>query len=60
MLETFGVEPVPPDWLLLKLDNVTLTPHIAGASLRTVEYAAEQAAQEVQRYLLGESPLNPC
>jgi len=45
---------------LLKLDNVTLTPHIAGASLRTVEYAAEQAAQEVQRYLSGKSPLNPC
>jgi D-3-phosphoglycerate dehydrogenase len=60
MLETFGVEPVPPDWPLLKLDNVTLTPHIAGASLRTVEYAAGQAAQEVQRYLSGESPLNPC
>src|SRR5271169_2650004 len=30
-IETFGVEPVPPDWELLRLDNVTLTPHIAGA-----------------------------
>ena len=60
MLETFGIEPVPPDWPLLKLENVTLTPHIAGASLRTVEYAAEQAAEEVQRYLSGKSPLNPC
>ena len=36
MLETFAVEPVPPDWPLLQLDNVTLTPHIAGASVRTV------------------------
>ena len=60
MLETFGVEPVPSDWPLLKLDNVTLTPHIAGASLRTVEYAAEQAAEEVQRYISGHPPLNPC
>lgn len=60
MLETFGVEPVPPDWPLLKLDNVTLTPHIAGASLRTVEFAAEQSAEEVRRYLAGEPPLNPC
>ncbi|MCK1540989.1 2-hydroxyacid dehydrogenase [Bradyrhizobium sp. 179] len=60
MLDTFAVEPVPPDWPLLQLPNVTLTPHIAGASLRTVTIAAEQAAEEVRRYLAGEPPLNPC
>jgi D-3-phosphoglycerate dehydrogenase len=60
MLETFGVEPVPADWPLLQLPNVTLTPHIAGASVRTVTIAAEQAAEEVRRYLAGEGPLNPC
>jgi len=60
MLETFAVEPTPPDWPLLKLPNVTLTPHIAGASLRTVTFAAEQAAEEIRRYLLGQPPLNPC
>jgi D-3-phosphoglycerate dehydrogenase len=60
MLETFGVEPVPVDWPLLQLPNVTLTPHIAGASVRTVTIAAEQAAEEVRRYLAGEGPLNPC
>lgn len=60
MLETFSVEPVPPDWPLLKLPNVTMTPHIAGASVRTVTFAAEQAAEEVRRYLAGEPPLNPC
>ncbi|MCC5954601.1 MAG: 2-hydroxyacid dehydrogenase [Natronohydrobacter sp.] len=60
MLETFSVEPAPADWPLLQLPNVTLTPHIAGASVRTVTYAAEQAAEEVRRYLAGESPRNPC
>jgi D-3-phosphoglycerate dehydrogenase len=60
MLETFAIEPAPPDWPLLRLPNVTLTPHIAGASTRTVARAAEQAAEEVRRYLAGEPPLNPC
>ena len=60
MLETFAVEPVPPDWPLLQLENVTLTPHIAGASVRTITCAAEQAAEEVRRYLAGEPPRNRC
>ncbi|MFN0191622.1 MAG: 2-hydroxyacid dehydrogenase [Aestuariivirga sp.] len=60
MLETFGVEPVPADWPLLQLPNVTLTPHIAGASVKTVKYAAGLAAEEVRRYLDGEPALNRC
>ncbi len=60
MLETFAIEPVPVDWPLLQMPNVTLTPHIAGASRRTVTFAAEQAAEEVRRYLAGEPPRNPC
>ncbi len=60
MLETFAVEPTPRDWPLLTLPNVTLTPHIAGASLKTVTYAASLAAEEVRRFLAGEPPRNPC
>lgn len=60
MLETFAEEPVPPESPLLKLPNVTLTPHIAGASLRTVRVAAEKVAAEVRRRLAGEPPLSPC
>lgn len=59
-IETFGVEPVPPDWPLLQLPNVTLTPHIAGASVKTVRIAARAAALEVQRYLNGESLHHRC
>lgn len=58
MLETFAIEPVPPDWPLLKLPNVTLTPHIAGASVKTVTFAADQAAMEVHRYFKGLEPIN--
>lgn len=60
MLETFAIEPPPADWPLLKLPNVTLTPHIAGASVRTVTHTAEQIAEEVRRYIAGEPPMNPC
>lgn len=60
MLETFAIEPVPPDWPLLQLPNVTLTPHIAGASVHTVRYAANLAAEEVRRYLAGEPAVNRC
>jgi D-3-phosphoglycerate dehydrogenase / 2-oxoglutarate reductase len=59
-LDTFAIEPAPPDWPLLKLPNVTCTPHIAGASVRTVTFAADQAAEEVRRFVAGEPPLNPC
>ncbi len=60
MLETFAIEPTPPDWPLLQLDNVTLTPHIAGASVRTTTFAAEQLAEDVRRYFDGEPLLNKC
>jgi D-3-phosphoglycerate dehydrogenase / 2-oxoglutarate reductase len=60
MLETFAIEPVPPDWPLLQLPNVTLTPHIAGASVKTIRHAARLIAEEIRRYLSGEGPLNPC
>ena len=57
MLETFAIEPTPPDWPLLQLENVTLTPHIAGASVRTAQYAAQVLAEDVKNYITG-APLN--
>jgi D-3-phosphoglycerate dehydrogenase / 2-oxoglutarate reductase len=59
-IETFAIEPAPADPELLRLENVTLTPHIAGASLETIERAAVAAAEEVRRYVEGKGPLNPC
>jgi len=54
MLETFSVEPVPVDWPLIKHPSLTMTPHIAGASVKTVTYAADQAAIAVNQYLNGQ------
>lgn len=60
MLETFDVEPPPENSEMLSLPNVTLTPHIAGASVYTVTKAARMAAEEVRRYINDQPPLNPC
>jgi D-3-phosphoglycerate dehydrogenase len=60
MLETFWQEPPPRDAKLLRLPNVTLTPHIAGASTTTVRIAARMIAEEIRRHAAGEPPLNPC
>jgi D-3-phosphoglycerate dehydrogenase len=60
MLETFAIEPPPVAWQLLQLPNVTLTPHIAGASIKTIAIAAKAAAEEVRRYLADEPLLHGC
>ncbi|HEX2528946.1 MAG TPA: 2-hydroxyacid dehydrogenase [Geminicoccus sp.] len=54
MLETHEVEPCPPDLPLLKHPNVTLTPHIAGASTTTVKIAARMIGAEIDRWIKGE------
>jgi D-3-phosphoglycerate dehydrogenase / 2-oxoglutarate reductase len=56
-LETFATEPPPPDWPLLRLPNVTLTPHIAGCSRESVQVAAELVCSDIARWLKGEQPL---
>ena len=60
MLDTFSVEPVPPDSTLLQLPNVTLAPHIAGASYRTIRTASRAAAREIKNWMEGKPPINRC
>lgn len=55
-LDVFEKEPLPPDSPLLKLENVTITPHIAGASKETVHRSATMIAEDVKRILKGEKP----
>ena len=59
VLDTFDIEPLPAASPLLRLDSVTVTPHIAGASTTTVRTAADMVAREVQRLLASEPPINP-
>jgi D-3-phosphoglycerate dehydrogenase len=54
-LDVFDIEPPPADWPLMGLDNVVLAPHLAGATRQTAERAAHIVAQDVARFLHGES-----
>lgn len=59
-LDTFQPEPPPPDWPLLRLPNVTLSPHIAGASRFSIRKAATIVADDVERFLSGRPLQFPC
>ena len=48
----------PPDYPLLKLDNVLVTPHVAFFSQEAVLELEERAAEEVARVLQGQMPDN--
>lgn len=58
VLDTFDIEPLPAGSPWLRLDSVTMTPHIAGASTTTVSVAADMVAREVQRLLVSEPSIN--
>lgn len=52
-LDTFAVEPPPPDWPLLKLPSVTLTPHVAGASQETARRKVESVVVDLANFYAG-------
>ena len=51
VLDVFTTEPLPPEHPLWDLDNVVVTPHIAGPS--TPEEIAPVFAENLTRYLAG-------
>ncbi|MBC7083473.1 MAG: 2-hydroxyacid dehydrogenase [Firmicutes bacterium] len=55
-LDVFGQEPLDPSSPLLRLDNVTLTPHIGGATHDVVRHHSQIIAEDIIRYLRGERP----
>jgi D-3-phosphoglycerate dehydrogenase len=59
-LDVFDEEPLPPGDPFTKLDNVTLTSHMAGTSNDTMRTSVEIAFDDIVRYLKGEPLLNLC
>lgn len=55
LLDTTQPEDLPPDSPLFELDNVILTPHIAGAQGREGERLADLVADELERFARGEA-----
>jgi D-3-phosphoglycerate dehydrogenase len=56
-LDVFDVEPLPPDHPLLKLDNVTVVPHIAGSTIDAFRLSPRLMAGHLARMLEGEADL---
>lgn len=57
-LDVYRDEPLPEDSPLWELDNVCLTPHLAGVSPRFWDREAELILENMRRYLAGEPLLN--
>jgi phosphoglycerate dehydrogenase-like enzyme len=55
-LDVFAVEPLPLDDPLLTMDNVVLTPHVAGTTYETSRRRGAAAAENVQRVARGDEP----
>lgn len=57
-LDVTDPEPLPDDSPLWTMENVTITPHIAGMSAYYNDRIADLFSENVRRYLSGEPLLN--
>ena len=58
-LDVTEIEPTPLDNPLLKMDNVIVTPHLAGSSQERVDRAIVFSFENARRVLDGQKPLSP-
>ena len=58
VLDVYQEQPLRRDHPFLGLDNVVLTPHVAGLTRESMQRMSIGSAQEVVRLLNGERPLN--
>ncbi len=52
-------DPLPPESRFYDLENVVLTPHMAGAQGNELWRMARLEIEEIERFLAGEPPLHP-
>jgi D-3-phosphoglycerate dehydrogenase len=57
-LDVFVDEPLPPDSPLLRLPNLTLTPHMAGATRESLMKSPLMLVQNVLKYMAGDLDCN--
>lgn len=57
-LDTFETEPIEPDNPILKLENVTLTNHIAGSSRNAAQISAGIMAEDLIAFIEGREVKN--
>jgi phosphoglycerate dehydrogenase-like enzyme len=57
-IDVFDPEPPPPGLALYELDNVVLSPHMAGVTGESIMRIIAAALQNVQRVARGEAPLD--
>ena len=57
-LDVTDPEPLPRDHPILKLDNVTIVPHLGSATVQTRSKMAENSVENLMRGLRGETLLN--
>ena len=57
-LDVFSMEPVDSDNEFLKLDNVTVMPHMGGNTIETVQRQSESIVAGITAFLKGEKPPN--
>jgi len=58
MLDVYEHYRLEPGHPLFALDNVVLTPHLAGMTVESRSRVSEIAADEMLRMLAGEAPFN--
>jgi phosphoglycerate dehydrogenase-like enzyme len=56
-LDVFETEPLPADHPLWGMENVFITPHIAGTSPRIAERHTATLLENIRRFVAGQSPV---
>lgn len=57
-LDVYPIEPLPADHPLLSLDNVVLTPHIAGCSYDPYDRSYQVLAEDLKLFFAGKKPVH--